>query len=154
MSDTATEVEEQEEKAAPVKPKSARFPLPKGVVTPIQLRNHLVAEEIAPDTLKPQQMYAYVKSPGKGEGRFPVKWYDEDGNVYETQPTAEEYDGITRPGLPDLEEAVQWYVDRSTRSAVKKTKKSEEAEPEGEAVVEDESDDEDEAQEAEFEEAE
>jgi hypothetical protein len=94
---------------APAAVPTARFPLPTGVVTPIELRNHLVKENIAPATMKPQQMYAWVKSPGKTDP-FPVKWYDVDGKVYDKQPT----DRLTRPGIASMEIGVEWYKRRLT----------------------------------------
>jgi hypothetical protein len=131
--------ETAENETQPVAPKTARFKLPKGVVTPIELRNHLVEEGIAPETLKPQQMYAWVKSPGK-TNPFPVKWYEEDGTVHDEQPGGV----LTRPGLPNLEEAVEWYVAKSTQPkatpAAKKaaaTEVSNEPEDESDGDVED-----------------
>jgi hypothetical protein len=97
--------------AAPVviPPKTARFKLPAGVVTPIELRNELVKQGIAPETLKPQQMYAYVKSPGK-TNPFPVKFYEENGTVHDTQPGGI----LTRPGIPTMAEGIDWYKLRAT----------------------------------------
>src|ERR1700760_1601269 len=92
---------------APAAIPTARFPLPAGVVTPIQLRNELVKQGKAPATLKPQQTYAWVKSPGKNDP-FPVKWYDAEGNVYDKQPAGDNAP-LTRPGIPTLQEGIDWY---------------------------------------------
>jgi hypothetical protein len=113
MTETTTE-----KPATPIAPKTARFSLPTGVATPIELRNYLVKEGIAHETLKPQQMYAYVKSPGKSDP-FPVKFYDEEGNVYDKAST----EVLTRPGIPGdgeksgLEVGAEWYVRRNTKAA-------------------------------------
>ena len=109
---TAEKTADPQVPATPITPKTARFALPDGVVTPIQLRNHLVKERIAAETLKPQQMYAYVKAPGKTDP-FPVKWYDEDGNVYDKAQA----DVLTRPGVASMQEGVDWYIRRNTAKA-------------------------------------
>ena len=95
-----------------VAPKTARFALPQGVVTPIVLRNFLVEKGYATEALKPQQMYGFVKAPGKGENAFPVKFYDEDGNVYD-KPSDKV---LTRPGVPSLDEGVKWWMARGTKT--------------------------------------
>jgi hypothetical protein len=106
---TQTSPAKPDQPLAPITPKTARFPLPTGVVTPIELRNHLVKENIAAATLKPQQMYAYVKAPGKTDP-FPVKWYDEAGNVYDKAQA----DVLTRPGIDGMQNGVDWYIRRNT----------------------------------------
>jgi hypothetical protein len=99
-----------------IAPKTARFKLPTGVVTPIELRNALVTTGVAPETLKPQQMYAYVKAPGK-QDPFPVKFYEENGTVHDTQPGGI----LTRPGIPTMDLGVEWYKRRATKPAVAAT---------------------------------
>jgi hypothetical protein len=93
----------------PVGPKTSRFPLPSGVVTPIELRNFLVEQGYAAESLKPQQAYAWVKNPGK-TNPFPVKFYEEDGTVHDTQPGGL----LTRPGIPSMQEGVDWFMTRAT----------------------------------------
>ena len=97
--------------AAPAVP-TARFPLPAPAVPPITLRNELVKQGLAPATLKPQQAYAWVKSPGKNDP-FPVKWYDAAGNVYDTQPAGDTAP-LTRPGVTSLEDGIAWYQRKAT----------------------------------------
>jgi hypothetical protein len=108
----ATATTAQPPAQAPAAIPTARFALPQGVVTPIELRNHLVAQSIAPATMKPQQMYAWVKSPGKTDP-FPVKYYDKDGNVFDAPQT----DRLTRPGIPSMDEGVEWYKRRAAAPA-------------------------------------
>jgi hypothetical protein len=105
--------------AAPATPPTARFPLPTGVVTPIELRNELVKQGIAAATLKPQQMYAYVKAPGKNDP-FPVKWYDAEGTAYDKQPAGDNAP-LTRPGVPTIDLGIEWYQRRATRPAATAT---------------------------------
>jgi hypothetical protein len=102
---------------APAAVPTARFALPAGVVPPITLRNELVKQGLAPATLKPQQMYAWVKAPGKDAATaFPVKWYDVAGNVYDKQPAGADAP-LTRPGLTSLEAGIEWYKRRATAPA-------------------------------------
>jgi hypothetical protein len=97
-----------------------RHELPDTHVTPIQLKNHLVKEGLAPKDTKPQQFYTYVKSPGKSDP-FPVKHFDADGNQYEEAQTHPETgDTTTRPGLI-LDEGVAWWKRRLERIANKST---------------------------------
>jgi hypothetical protein len=92
----------------PIGPINTRFKLPAGAVTPIELRNYLVENGYAAQSLKPQQAYAWVKNPGK-TNPFPVKFYEPDGTVHDTQPAGK----LTRPGIPSMEVGVQWFVDRA-----------------------------------------
>jgi len=133
-----TETAEAQTPAQPVQAATvptARFPLPTGVATPIQLRNELVRLGIAPAALKPQQTYAWVKAPGKNDP-FPVKWYDAEGNVYDKQPAGDNAP-LTRPGIPTMQEGIDWYQRRATRPAA--TPATAETQPTTD-VVEDESD--------------
>jgi hypothetical protein len=140
---------EQAAAAPAAAPKTARFKLPTGVVTPIELRNELVKLGLAQDSLKPQQMYAYVKSPGK-TNPFPVKFYEEDGTVHDTQPGGI----LTRPGIPTMDEGVAWYKNRATATTATATATASTTPAELADVKEDETEDGDTEDAPDFEEAE
>jgi len=112
--DTAVGVVTTPPPAVPLEaaPKTARFDLPKGVVSPIDLHNYLVKNKYAAESLKPQQMYGFVKAPGKGDNALPVKWYDEEGNVYDKQSA----EVLTRPGITSLQGGVDWWMARATKA--------------------------------------
>jgi hypothetical protein len=98
--------------AAPAAVPTARFKLPTDVITPIELRNRLVKDGLMAETTKPQQMYAWVKSPGKTDP-FPVKFYDAAGNVYDKQPAGDDAP-LTRPGVESYEVGKEWWERKRT----------------------------------------
>jgi hypothetical protein len=87
---------------------TTKAPLPEGIVSPIQARNHLVTKGLAPATLKPQQMYGFVKSPGKANP-FPVKHYDADGSVHDEPQISEHGVTTSRPGV-ELAKIETWWA--------------------------------------------
>jgi hypothetical protein len=123
MAETAAETpvnDENTEATETAATAKKRHDVPDGIVTPIALKNHLVKEGLAPKDTKPQQFYAFVKSPGKNDP-FPVKHYDAEGNEYgEAQTHPETGETTTRPGLL-LDEGVAWWKRRLERVANKST---------------------------------
>jgi len=123
----APEVQATEEGEATPKPAATtRHKLPDGVHTPIEFRNHIVTKGIAPADLKPQQVYGWVKSPGKGEARFPVAHYDAQGNKFDTAQINEHGVTLTRPGVI-LEAAIEWYKGYDSRKAERQAARAQKA---------------------------
>jgi hypothetical protein len=122
---TEAQTETTEEKAQPTTPGVQRPPLPEGIVSPITALNHLKQKGHAPQDFKPQQMYGFVKNPGKTDP-FPVKHYDAEGNEH-AAPKVDEH-GITRtrPGVK-ISEVVDWWGRKGERTQAKLAEKAEKA---------------------------
>jgi hypothetical protein len=120
MAETETGTPTEETAAAQSATGNTRFPLPEGVVTPIQLKNHLVQKGHAPKDTKPQVFYTFVNSSSpKQADPFPVKHYEEDGTAHDVKG-GPDGNKVTRPGLK-LEEGVEWFLRRKERLANKGT---------------------------------
>jgi len=116
-----------------------RHELPEGIVSPIKALNHLkqnghtvkagpkAGTRIkAPADFKPQQMYGFVKTPGKVDP-FPVKHYDAQGVEYDTpQVNSETQVVTTRPGVR-LHEVGEWWSRADARKATKDAEKAKKA---------------------------
>jgi hypothetical protein len=111
--------------------------LPEGIVSPISALNTLKQRGLAAQDFKPQQMYGFVKNPGKTDA-FPVKHYDAQGNEFD-QPQINEH-GITttRPGVK-VDEIVAWWGRKGERdiakAAARKAKADEKAAKEAAAAA-------------------
>jgi hypothetical protein len=91
--------------------------LPEGIVSPISALNTLKQRGLASQDFKPQQMYGFVKNPGKTDA-FPVKHYDATGTVYDTPQINEHGITTTRPGVT-VDEVVAWWGRKGERDAAK-----------------------------------
>jgi hypothetical protein len=138
MAETETETQETETAAAPAANATGntRFPLPDGIVTPIQVKNHLVQKGHAPKDTKPQVFYTFVNSSSpKQADPFPVKHYEEDGTAHDVKG-GPDGNKVTRPGLV-LEDAVAWFLRRKERLANKGTTEGSAATSEAAAPADD-----------------
>lgn len=92
--------------------------LPYGVVTPVAFRHQMVQEGHAPESLRTQTIYDYVKHT-RSNG-FPVKHYPLTGemNVYDEPQRDESGKATTRPGVL-LAEGRDWLVAKTERDAAK-----------------------------------
>jgi hypothetical protein len=106
---TTAEGESTTAKATP----TGRSQLPQGVVSPITALNHLQSINLAPKDYKPQQMYGFVKNPGK-VNPFPVKHYAGDGTEYAEPQVSEHGVTLTRPGVK-IDEVVTWWKQRQVQ---------------------------------------
>jgi hypothetical protein len=136
-----TEGEDDAEITSPTAPGTGktRHELPDGVISPIKALNHLkqqghvvkaganAGKRIkAPKDFKPQQMYGFVKNPGKVDP-FPVKHYDAAGVEYDTpQVHSETGVTVTRPGVK-LHEVGEWWSRADQRKAEKDKIKADKA---------------------------
>jgi hypothetical protein len=102
-----------------------RPPLPEGVVSPIGALNHLKQKGHAPQDFKPQQMYGFVKSPGKNDP-FPVLHYDHTGKAHKEPQVNEHGITTTRPGVK-IHEVVEWWKGKGARDAARAKEKAEKA---------------------------
>jgi hypothetical protein len=102
-----------------------RPPLPDGVVSPIGALNHLKQKGHAPADFKPQQMYGFVKSPGKTDP-FPVQHYDATGTAFNEPQVNEHGITTTRPGVK-TDEVVIWWSRKGERDAAKAKERAEKA---------------------------
>jgi hypothetical protein len=99
--------------------------LPEGIVSPIAALNHLKQKGHAPQEFKPQQMYGFVKNPGKVDP-FPVKHYDAEGNEFDSPQVNEHGITTTRPGVKHAE-VVDWWGRKGERAEAKAKEKAEKA---------------------------
>jgi hypothetical protein len=99
--------------------------LPQGIVSPIAALNTLKQENIAPQDFKPQQMYGFVKNPGKQDA-FPVKHYDATGEAFDTAQVDEHGITTTRPGVT-YDDVKAWWGRKGERDAAKAKAKAEKA---------------------------
>lgn len=90
----------------PLRPVKARkateFAFPAGVIAPVAFRHLLVKERLAPESMKRQQVYSWIKQAEQGKGGFPVAWFGADGTRFDRPQ-----DGA-RPGVL-LDEARDWF---------------------------------------------
>ncbi len=102
--------------------------LPEGIISPISALNKLKQAKLASQDYKPQQMYGHVKSPGKGDARFPVKHYDALGNVFDEPQVNEHGITTTRPGVVYDEVSTWWQGkgERDKKRAEEKARKAKE----------------------------
>jgi hypothetical protein len=112
--------------AAPAAAQGKQRPtLPAGIVSPIAALNSLKQANIAPQDFKPQQMYGFVKNPGKVDA-FPVRHYNATGEVFDTAQVDEHGITTTRPGVT-YDEVAAWWGRKGERDAAKATAKAEKA---------------------------
>jgi hypothetical protein len=100
--------------------------LPEGVVSPITALNALKQKKLVAADYKPQQMYGFVKNPGKVDP-FPVKHYDAPGQVHDAAQLNEHGITVTRPGVI-VEEVVAWWSRKGERDKAKAAEKKAKAE--------------------------
>jgi hypothetical protein len=143
--------EGDEEEASTVSPTTPgtgaqRHQLPDGIVSPIAALNHLKTKGHkhatkglikAPADFKPQQMYGFVKYPGKTDP-FPVKHYDADGIEYDVAQVDGHGITTTRPGVK-LHEVGDWWSRaeerREAKAKEKQAKAAEKAKKEAEKAA-------------------
>ena len=85
--------------------KAQGSPFPAGVIAPVAFRHLLVAEGLAPESMKRQQVYQWIKQAEQGKGGFPVAWFAADGTRFDAPQ-----DGA-RPGVL-LDQARDWFKTR------------------------------------------
>jgi hypothetical protein len=126
--------DENEATVSPTTPGTGaqRHQLPEGIVSPIAALNHLKSKGHkheskglikAPQDFKPQQMYGFVKNPGKVDP-FPVKHYDADGMEYTDAQVNDHGITTTRPGVKLAEVGDWWSRADERREAKAKDKKA------------------------------
>jgi hypothetical protein len=91
----------------------AKPQLPEGVISPISALNELKRLGKAPQDYKSQQMYGFVKNPGK-VNPFPVRHYHADGSVHNEPQISEHGVTMTRPGVK-VSEVVEWWDKREVQ---------------------------------------
>lgn len=141
MAETATEETPATGAVATGKQRPA---LPEGVHSPIQALNHLkqhkhaeghpqAGQPMAAADFKSQQMYGYVKNPGKTDP-FPVKHYDAEGNVFDAPQVNEHGITTTRPGVK-LDEVVTWWAGKADRDKARAEARAEAAKKKAEKAA-------------------